>query len=127
MYTQNKTLDEIFDLYAFRVILIKICDRLHNMRTMEYQSPKKQREKSLETMEIYAPIAHRLGMQKLKWELEDLSLRYLDPVGYEEIETQLAKRSSAHEEFLASVQQRIQQRMDEEGIHCTVYGRVKHI
>ena len=113
--------------HDIRVILIKICDRLHNMRTMEYQSPKKQREKSLETMEIYAPIAHRLGMQKLKWELEDLSLRYLDPVGYEEIETQLAKRSSAHEEFLASVQQRIQQRMDEEGIRCTVYGRVKHI
>ena len=113
--------------HDIRVILIKICDRLHNMRTMEYQSPKKQREKSLETMEIYAPIAHRLGMQKLKWELEDLSLRYLDPVGYKEIEKQLAERSSAHEEFLASVQHRIQQRMDEEGIHCTVYGRVKHI
>ena len=113
--------------HDIRVILIKICDRLHNMRTMEYQSPRKQREKSLETMEIYAPIAHRLGMQKLKWELEDLSLRYLDPVGYQEIEQQLAERSSAHEEFLASVQHRIQQRMDEEGIHCTVYGRVKHI
>ena len=84
-----------------RVILIKICDRLHNMRTMEYQSPKKQREKSLETMEIYAPLAHRLGMQKLKWELEDLSLRYLDPVGYKEIEEEMAKRSAAHEEFLA--------------------------
>ena len=113
--------------HDIRVILIKICDRLHNMRTMEYQSPRKQREKSLETMEIYAPIAHRLGMQKLKWELEDLSLRYLDPVGYKEIEKQLAERSSAHEEFLASVQHRIQQRMDEEGIRCTVYGRVKHI
>ena len=115
---QSENLRKMFMAMAqdIRVILIKVCDRLHNMRTMEYQSPRKQREKSLETMEIYAPIAHRLGMQKLKWELEDLSLRYLDPVGYEEIETQLAKRSSAHEEFLASVQQRIQQRMDEEGI-----------
>ncbi len=110
-----------------RVILIKICDRLHNMRTMEYQSPKKQREKSLETMEIYAPIAHRLGMQKIKWELEDLSLRYLDPVGYKEIEDEMSERSSAHEEFLAAVQLRIQQRLEQEGIHCTVYGRVKHI
>ena len=109
-----------------RVILIKICDRLHNMRTMEYQTPKKQREKSLETMEIYAPIAHRLGMQKLKWELEDLSLRYLDPVGYKEIEDEMAKRSAAHEEFLASIQLRIQQRMEQEGIRCKVYGRVKH-
>ena len=110
-----------------RVILIKICDRLHNMRTMEYQSPKKQREKSLETMEIYAPIAHRLGMQKLKWELEDLSLRYLDPVGYKEIEEELAERSSAHEEFMAGIQHKIQQRLAQEGIHATVYGRVKHI
>ena len=109
-----------------RVILIKICDRLHNMRTMEYQSPKKQREKSLETMEIYAPLAHRLGMQKLKWELEDLSLRYLDPVGYKEIEEEMAARSAAHEEFLASIQLRIQQRLEQEGIRSKVYGRVKH-
>ena len=109
-----------------RVILIKICDRLHNMRTMEYQSPKKQREKSLETMEIYAPLAHRLGMQKLKWELEDLSLRYLDPVGYKEIEEEMAKRSAAHEEFLASIQLRIQQRLEQEGIRCKGYGRGKH-
>ncbi len=110
-----------------RVILIKICDRLHNMRTMEYQSPRKQREKSLETMEVYAPIAHRLGMQKLKWELEDLALQYLDPVGYKEIEQQLLERSSTHEEFLATIQHRIQHRLAQEGIHCTVYGRVKHI
>ena len=113
--------------HDIRVILIKVCDRLHNMRTMEYQSPRKQREKSLETMEIYAPIAHRLGMQKLKWELEDLSLRYLDPVGYKEIEEELAKRSSAHEEFLAGIRQRIQNRLAQEGVHCTVYGRMKHI
>ncbi|MCI8423840.1 MAG: bifunctional (p)ppGpp synthetase/guanosine-3',5'-bis(diphosphate) 3'-pyrophosphohydrolase, partial [Lawsonibacter sp.] len=106
-----------------RVILIKVCDRLHNMRTMEYQTPRKQREKSLETMEIYAPIAHRLGMQKLKWELEDLSLRYLDPVGYKEIEEELARRSSAHEAFLNGIQLRIQQRLEKEGISCTVYGR----
>ncbi|MGN8896875.1 RelA/SpoT family protein [Flavonifractor sp. HCP28S3_F3] len=109
-----------------RVILIKICDRLHNMRTMEYQSPKKQKEKALETMEIYAPIAHRLGMQRIKWELEDTSLRYLDPVGYKEIADELAARSSAHEEFMASVQKRIQDRLDAEGIRCTIYGRVKH-
>ncbi len=112
--------------HDIRVILIKISDRLHNMRTMEYQSPMKQREKSLETMEIYAPIAHRLGMQKLKWELEDLSLHYLDPVGYKEIEEELAARSSTHEEFLAAIQTRIQKRMDDEGIRCKVYGRVKH-
>ena len=109
-----------------RVILIKVCDRLHNMRTMEYQSPMKQREKSLETMEIYAPIAHRLGMQKLKWELEDLSLQYLDPVGYREIEEQLAARAAAHEEFLAAIQSRIQKRLEDDGIHGKVYGRVKH-
>ena len=126
---QMENLRKMFMAMAqdIRVILIKICDRLHNMRTMQYQSPKKQREKSLETMEIYAPIAHRLGMQKLKWELEDLSLRYLDPVGYKEIETELQNRSSAHEEFLGGIQMKIQQRLAQEGIHCTVYGRVKHI
>ena len=110
-----------------RVILVKICDRLHNMRTMQYQSPKKQREKALETMEIYAPLAHRLGMQRIKWELEDLSLQYLDPVGYNDIKTQLESRFSAHQEFLANTQAKLQKRMEQEGIHCTVYGRIKHI
>ncbi len=125
---QMENLRKMFMAMAqdIRVILIKICDRLHNMRTMEYQSPSKQREKSLETMEIYAPIAHRLGMQKLKWELEDLSLRYLDPVGYKEIEMELAARSAAHEDFLAGIQQRIARRLSDEKISGRVYGRVKH-
>ncbi len=110
-----------------RVILIKICDRMHNMRTMEYQSARKQREKALETMEIYAPLAHRLGMQKIKWELEDTSLRYLDPIGYKEIESELNSRSAAHEEFLNATQARIRQRLETDGIQCIIYGRVKHI
>ena len=126
---QMENLRKMFMAMAqdIRVILIKICDRLHNMRTMEYQSPKKQREKSLETMEIYAPIAHRLGMQKLKWELEDTSLRYLDPVGYKEIQTELDARSAAHEEFKTAIEGRISRRMAQEGIRCKVYGRVKHV
>ena len=110
-----------------RVILIKICDRLHNMRTMAYQSPRKQREKALETMEIYAPIAHRLGMQKIKWELEDTSLQYLDPVGYKEISDELALRASTHHEVMAPTQANIKARLEQEGIPCVVYGRVKHI
>ena len=108
-----------------RVILIKIADRLHNMRTMEYQSPAKQKQKSLETMEIYAPISHRLGMQRMKWELEDLSLKYLDPVGYEEIVTKLNDRSQEHEAFLQRIQAQIAQRLNELSISHVVYGRIK--
>ena len=110
-----------------RVILIKICDRLHNMRTMNYQSPHKQKEKALETMEIYAPIAHRLGMQKVKWELEDTSLQFLDPVGYKEISDEMAARASAHEGFMGPIRQRIQDRLEQEGIQSSISGRVKHI
>ena len=126
---QMENLRKMFMAMAqdIRVILIKVCDRLHNMRTMEYQSPRKQREKSLETMEIYAPIAHRLGMQKLKWELEDISLRYLDPVGYKEIQDEMASRSAAHEEFKIAIEARIAERLAQEGIKCKVYGRVKHV
>ncbi len=110
-----------------RVILVKICDRLHNMRTMAYQSPRKQKEKALETMEIYAPIAHRLGMQRIKWELEDTSLQFLDPIGYQEITQDLSVRAAAHEEFMASVQKRIEDRLTQEGVSHEVYGRTKHI
>ncbi|MCI9120803.1 MAG: bifunctional (p)ppGpp synthetase/guanosine-3',5'-bis(diphosphate) 3'-pyrophosphohydrolase [Oscillibacter sp.] len=109
-----------------RVILIKISDRLHNMRTMEYQSPEKQKQKSLETMEIYAPISHRLGMQRMKWELEDLSLKYLDPVGYEEIITRLDVKRPEYDAFLSRTQDQIRARLDELGIQHMVYGRIKH-
>ncbi len=92
----------------------------------EYQSPAKQKQKSLETMEIYAPISHRLGMQRMKWELEDLSLKYLDPVGYEEIVTKLNDRSQEHEAFLQRIQAQIAQRLNELSISHVVYGRIKH-
>ncbi len=110
-----------------RVILIKLCDRLHNMRTLQFQSERKQKEKSLETMEIYAPIAHRLGMQRLKWELEDLSLQYLDPIGYREVQQELDALTTENSEFLARMQKQIEERLAQEGIQCTVYGRLKHI
>ena len=109
-----------------RVILIKIADRLHNMRTMEYQSPAKQKQKSLETMEIYAPIAHRLGMQRIKWELEDLSLKYLDPVGFEEIVSKLNEKKEEYDAFMRRTQDQIDQRLNELHIQHIVYGRIKH-
>ena len=109
-----------------RVILIKISDRLHNMRTMEYQTPAKQKQKSLETMEIYAPIAHRLGMQRMKWELEDLSLKYLDPIGYDEIVSKLDAKRPEYEAFMSRTQAQIDQRLKEMNIDHIVYGRMKH-
>ena len=109
-----------------RVILIKISDRLHNMRTMEYQTPAKQKQKSLETMEIYAPIAHRLGMQRMKWELEDLSLKYLDPIGYDEIVSKLDAKRPEYEDFMRRTQDQIDQRLKELDISHVVYGRMKH-
>ena len=110
-----------------RVILIKMADRLHNMRTMEYVAEQKRREKALETMEMYAPIAHRLGMQKVKWELEDLSIQCLDPIGCAEITEGLKLRHVEDESFFRRVQTRITERLAEHGIECTVYGRIKHM
>ena len=109
-----------------RVILIKISDRLHNMRTMEYQTPEKQKQKSFETMEIYAPIAHRLGMQKMKWELEDLSLKYLDPVGYREITEALDEKAAEYDGFMSAVHDQITTRLREAGVDATVQARMKH-
>ena len=110
-----------------RVILIKIADRLHNMRTMAYQTEEKQRIKSLETMEIYAPIAHRLGMQKAKWELEDLALMYLDPTGYNEIMKTLESRMDTLENFMQSMENKMKKRLEDEGLEVTIYSRIKHI
>ena len=109
-----------------RVILIKISDRLHNMRTMEYQTPEKQKQKSFETMEIYAPIAHRLGMQRMKWELEDLSLKYLDPVGYREIIEALDEKAAEYDGFMSAIHDQITTRLREAGIDATVQARMKH-
>ena len=109
-----------------RVILIKLADRLHNMRTMDYQTPEKQRLKSLETMEIYAPIAHRLGIQWIKWELEDLSLKYLDPVAFDQITRSIEARRPELDAFMGRMEEKIRARLEEWNIKCTVYHRVKH-
>ena len=110
-----------------RVVLIKICDRLHNQRTMEYQSRAKQISKSMETMDIYAPLAHRLGMQKIKWELEDSALQYLDPEGYKELVDYLNAHQEKDEAFMEEIKNRISQRLEEVGISGAISGRIKHV
>jgi len=110
-----------------RVVLIKIADRLHNMRTMQYQTPAKQISKCRETMDVYAPLAHRLGMQKIKWELEDISLRYLDPVDYEEITNYLNAHKEQDEAFMHTIQEKITKRLLDMGIANKTYGRIKHV
>ena len=110
-----------------RVVLIKICDRLHNTRTMEYQTAPKQISKSRETMDIYAPLAHRLGMQTIKWELEDTSLKYLDPQGYDEIMEYLAQHQQEADDFMKAIQSQITTRLSSVGIHGSIYGRIKHV
>ena len=110
-----------------RVVLIKIADRLHNMRTMQYQTPAKQISKCRETMDIYAPLAHRLGMQKIKWELEDIALRYLDPEGYNSIMAYLGDHQEQDEAFMRAIQEKITGRLSDMGIRNKTYGRIKHV
>jgi len=110
-----------------RVIIIKLADRLHNMRTSHGWAPQKQRDKAKETMDIYAPLAHRLGIRGVKEELEDLSLRILDPVAYKEIEEALEKRRDTREDLIESIQDHIRERLEEHGIDCYLAGRVKSI
>ncbi len=109
-----------------RVILIKICDRLHNMRTMDFQPPYKQRQKSLETMEIYVPISYRLGIRRIQSELEDLSLKYLDPVAYWEIMDEVQRQRSWYEEQMRKVAEQIHDFLSGESIDNEVFGRIKH-
>ena len=109
-----------------RVVLIKLLDRLHNMRTLEYQTREKQLEKARETLEVYAPLAHRLGMSKLKIELEDLGLKYLDPVSYEEISESINQKKSERQEYINEIIEVLRAKLDELGISGTVTGRAKH-
>ena len=110
-----------------RVIIIKLADRLHNMRTLESMPPQKQRDKSLETMEVYAPLAHRLGLKLVKEELEDTALRFLDPAAYSEIESQLILRKDERDKFLSMIRERLTERLNAEGMHFYLESRVKSI
>lgn len=110
-----------------RVIIIKLADRLHNMRTIEFMPDQKRRDKALETMEVYAPIAHRLGIRALKEEMEDISLRYLDPIGYHEIESALAMKSGEREEFINKIKKQIYDRISSVIPNVHLEGRVKSI
>lgn len=110
-----------------RVIIIKLADRLHNMRTIEFMPDQKRRDKALETMEVYAPIAHRLGIRALKEEMEDISLHYLDPIGYHEIESALAMKSGEREEFINKIKKQIYDRVSSVIPNVHLEGRVKSI
>ncbi len=109
-----------------RVILIKLADRLHNMRTLQYMRPEKQQEKARETMDIYAPIAMRLGISKIKVELDDLSLKYLKPDVYYDLVEKVALRKSVREEFVGKIVQQVKKHMEDANIKAQVDGRVKH-
>lgn len=110
-----------------RVIFIKLCDRLHNMRTLSSHTEEKQRLIALETMHVYAPLAHRLGMQKIKQELEKLAILYLDPVGYEEVQSNVNIKYGQNRDFLVKAQDMIKEKLDEQKIHFSIEGRVKSI
>ncbi|MBR9947909.1 bifunctional (p)ppGpp synthetase/guanosine-3',5'-bis(diphosphate) 3'-pyrophosphohydrolase [Clostridiaceae bacterium Marseille-Q4145] len=109
-----------------RVILIKLADRLHNMRTLKYMRPEKQKEKARETMDIYAPIAQRLGISKVKIELDDLALKYLEPEVYYDLVAQIADKKSVREKYVKSIVAEVKQHMDNANIEADVQGRVKH-
>lgn len=109
-----------------RVILIKLADRLHNMRTLNYMKPEKQKEKAQETLDIYAPLAHRLGISKIRSEMEDLCFKYLDPDAFFDLATKIERKKEERDEFVQDIVKDLQQKMDEAGIKGKVYGRTKH-
>ena len=109
-----------------RVILIKLADRLHNMRTLKYMTPEKQKEKARETMDIYAPIAQRLGISKIKTELDDLSLKYLEPEAYYDLVEKVAMRKGARDEYVKKLVEEVTHHIKEAGIEATIDGRSKH-
>ena len=110
-----------------RVIFIKLCDRVHNMRTLDAKAEYKQRIIALETMQVYAPLAHRLGMQRVKLELENLGLRYLDPIGYNEVSTDIEKKYGMNRNFIDHIRKLVDDKMTENNIHFTLEGRIKSV
>jgi GTP diphosphokinase / guanosine-3',5'-bis(diphosphate) 3'-diphosphatase len=124
---QAESLRKMFIAMAkdIRVVLIKLADRLHNMRTLKYMPTEKQKEKAKETMEIYAPIAHRLGISKVKWEMEDLALRYLEPKEYYELVEKVAKKRKEREEEINHVIELLKEKFKEVGIEAHIEGRPK--
>ena len=110
-----------------RVIIIKLADRVHNMRTLAFMRPQKRREKAQETLEIYAPIAHRLGIRGVKEELEDMAISYLDPVAYKEIKNLLEQQQSKRKEYLEGIQKKISDRVKQVVPNCSITGRIKSV
>ena len=110
-----------------RVIFIKLCDRVHNMRTLYVKKDAKRRATALETMHIYAPLAHRLGMQKIKQELENLALQYLDPIGYEEVKKHIDEKYGQNVDFIESLKQYVSEKLTASNITFKLKGRVKTV